>query len=169
MALSKSHTERQLEACYSEMHGGEVARDLISTARAKISSDPSLSTPPISFEDLRGEGVTDSDYQWWWGMEPLERATMLAQDDVCKAALFLQFRGQGLERGDAVDQVRKAMPSFGNPNRQGNYSVPDDRPLPRELKNRVSAAAAALGQSMTAGRHTSMNALVRDLIRQGAL
>ena len=80
----------------------------------------------------------------------------------------LDFGDQGLEPAEAVAQVRRSRPIFGDPRHPSEYQSEDDRPLPRELKSRVSTAAAMLATRVT-DRHTSMNAVVREAIRAGRI
>ncbi len=167
--LFKSALEKQLEEHYANVLSKDAAKELIATAKAKLRSDLSISTPLIGLEELRDEGVTDSDYESWWDLQALERAVMLAHDEVSKTQLLFHFRSQGAASlAEAVPQVRRALPLFGNPKHEGDYESPDDRPLPRELKQRVSGAAPSLAAGMSA-RYTSMNAFIRELIRNGQL
>jgi hypothetical protein len=165
----KSDLEKQLEELYANMLGKDAAKKLIATAKAKLKSDSSISTPPIALEELGDEGVTDSDYEWWWALQPVERAVMLAHDEASKTQLLFHLRSQGAASlGATVPQLRRAMPLFGNPRHEGDYESPDDRPLPRELKQRVSGAATSIAANMS-DRYTSMNAFIRELIRNGQL
>lgn len=168
MGFFKSSLEKQLEQTYSGLMGDEMARDLVKTAKEKVASEQALSTPPIPLDQLRSEGVTQDDWDWWWGMQPLERAAMIAVDELTKTSMLMHFRGEGLGNEDAIAMVRRSLPLFGNPNHRGEYASQDDRPLPRELKGRVTNAAAQLGSAVTA-RHTSMNALIRERLRSGGL
>ena len=169
MAFFKSRLEKELESLYTNMLGKDAAKELIGAAKEKLKSDPSISSPPIQLEELRGEGVTAADYDWWWTLQPLERAVMLATDETSKTQLLLHLRTSGAESmAAAVPQLRRAMPLFGNPNHEGSYESPDDRPLPRELKQRVSSAATSLAANMS-DQYTSMNAFIRDRIRAGEL
>jgi len=167
-SLFGSSLERQLEETYAQLHGNEYARGLISTAKAMLASDPSISSPPLAFNQIVGDGVTAEDWSWWWSLQPLERAVMLANDESFITAALVQLRVELGDINEATRQVRRKFPRFGNPRHPGDYRSTDDRPLPRELKGRVSSAALRLAGSLRES-HTSMNALVREMIRKRQL
>ena len=166
--LFGSSLERQLEDLYAGMHGRDHARALLAGAKQRLERDPSITVAPILLQQLRAEGVTDSDYRWWWDLQPLERAVMLESDEAFMASALAQCRAEGMSNDQAVARVRRTFPRFGNPSDPGDYASSGDRPLPRELKNRVSGEAMTLGAQITP-THTSMNALVRGRIRSGTL
>ena len=83
---------------------------------------------------------------------------------------FLHFKAQGNSDSEEANALtRRTMPIFGDPRRASSHESEDDRPLPRELKNRVSSAAMILGQTASEQQPTSMNAVVREFIRTGRL
>ncbi len=168
MAIFGSSLEKDLRRTYEPLLGYRAAKELIKSAKMALKRDPSIAQRPMSLPELDEEGVTHADYEQWWALQPLERAVMLTFDEVTETQMLFDFGDQGLEPAEAVAQVRRSLPIFGDPRHPGEYQSEDDRPLPRELKNRVSAAAAMLATNVT-DRHTSMNAVVREAIRAGRI
>jgi hypothetical protein len=195
----ESALERKLVQLYSGMletcgnptgDAKRTARELLALAKKQARSDPDL---PPNFADLllqrevtddstrqmlakkRAEGVTDADIKWWWGLDKLERRLLIAVDDWVRLAAFEKYRAEGLSKEQAVAQLRKSFPIFGDPDDTENVKG-DDRALPYELKERVNLWAEKgllLDESSgTAARLRSagsMNSLIRNEIRAGRL
>ncbi len=194
----KPSLERRLEGQYAEMlgtwglpkgHAKRTARQLVAMARQQARSDPNLppnfglvlierETTDDSIREMlagkRAEGVTDADIKWWWGLDNIEQRLFIVVDDWCRVASFKKYCAEGLTEEQAIAQLRKAYPIFGDP-KDARDVKGDDRPLPFELKNRVSKwADVALGKESVRDASqqppiTSMNALVRSEIRAGRL
>ena len=179
-----------LDACFAPSDEAKRAvRDLLALAKKQARSDPDL---PPNFGDLlverevtddstrqmlakkRAEGVTDADIKWWWGLDKLERRLLILVDGWSRLAAFKKYRAEGLTEEQAVAQLRKSFPIFGDPDDMKNVKG-DDRALPYELKERVNlwAEKGLLDESSgTAARLRSagsMNALIRNEIRAGRL
>jgi hypothetical protein len=89
-------------------------------------------------EKKRAEGVTDHDIRWWWNMSHLERALMVKLDQLNRHVLLRQFiEEQELGPEEAAKKLRTYDPLFGEVD-EASTGSPEDRPLPYELKERVS-------------------------------
>ena len=181
-----------IEACGNPTGDAKrTARELLALAKKQACSDPDLLP---NFADLllerevtddstrqmlakkRAEGVTDADIKWWLGLDKIERHLLIAVNDWARMAAFLKHRDEGLSEEQAVAQLRKAFPIFGDPDDTKNVRG-DDRALPFELMERVNLWAekekGLLNESSgTAARLRSagsMNALIRNEIRAGRL
>jgi len=97
-------------------------------------TDPKIKT---MLAKKRKEGVTDDDIRWWWNLHDLERRIMIQIDNIFILGTFSELCEEGFESDIAAKSVRKAYPIYGNPEDTSNTSG-DDRPLCRELKNRVN-------------------------------
>jgi hypothetical protein len=118
---------------------------------------------------LHEDGVTDDDIRWWWNLHDLERCMLAENDEMSRFALFRQAREQGQSQEEAKQQVVKHFPIFGDP----QESTGDDRPLPFELKDRINRFLESPGNQQylrsNALRFSSMNAYIRDRIKNDAL
>ena len=179
-----------LEACGNPTGDAKrTARELLATAKREARSDPDL---PPNFAGLllerevtddstrqmlakkRAEGVTDADIKWWWGLDKLERHLLIVVDDWFRLAAYKKDRAEGLSEEQAVAQLGKSFPIFGDPDDMKNVKG-DDRALPYELKERVNLWAEKGLLDESSGTATrlrsagSMNALIRNEIRAGRL
>lgn len=124
---------------------------------------------------VRAEGGTDDDIRRWWNSHDVERRLMVAQDDVFKITVMLEYtREVGLRNEDAIKRLRRHMPRFAPFNDPKTFDD-DDQPLPIELKFRVNDYMCqfapheleALREEMYT--YSSCNAFLRAKIRNGSL
>lgn len=127
----------------------------------------------------RAEGVRDEDIRWWWNLSDVERRLMIKYDDAFRLAITMSELGRTKNRSEktalqrALDAAKKKSPIYGNHD-DTSKAGGDDRPLPCELKNRVSAyiqkkksAWDKCGETIEG--FSSLNALIRKEIRAGNL
>lgn len=130
--------------------------------------------PPI-VQKLRRNGVTDQDIRWWWNMHDLERRMMVVFDDMSRTSLLIDaMERRKLDEADAAALVRKTFPIFGDPDNTA-HADGEDRPLPFELKGRVSAYMQKRTQGdpkafrEDVANFPTLNALVRHEMTKGNL
>jgi hypothetical protein len=128
-----------------------------------------------AFAPKRAEGVTDEDITLWWNMHDLERRMICKVDEMNRILLFEKLvRGDGIAEPEAARIVAKRFPVYGDPDHLV-LGTDDDRPLPFELKWRVNryiterAKADPDGFQEETEASTSLNALLRNAVRQGKL
>jgi len=126
----------------------------------------------IFVENLRKEGVKDEDIRWWWNMHDLERRIIEKIDDNTRINTFINNRKKGVSEAKATEMVRKLYPIYGDP-KYTLYTSGDNRPLPDELRIRVSAYIEKRTRTdpekykKEIEQSTTFNALVRQEIRKG--
>lgn len=134
-----------------------------------VQHDPSMRK---QLDAKRLDGVTDADIHWWWDLHDLERRMMVAVDDWSKLASFRLSKQQGLSEVEAVAHLRRFFPIFGDPTNT-THTRGDDRPLPYELKKRVSEWSTRNANDPEIKRllegASSCNAGLRSEIRAGRL
>jgi len=120
----------------------------------------------------RNEGVRDQDIRWWFNMRDLETRILLKVDDISIRSLFVKLRERGISEDEAVKEIRKRYPLFGDPD-DTSQSAGEDRPLPYELKNRINSFVQKRLQkdpetfkNEIEGSST-FNALVREELKKG--
>ena len=136
---------------------------------ARETSDPNIHR---AFEKRRAEGVTDADIRWWWNMSAFEQEHLEEQDGFNRMTLYTSLRvEQGLDRETVVKEVFRRHAKYGDP----EEGEGDDRPLPYEMKGRVTAFLEkhqrADPQAFIRRLHasSSLNAIIREEIRAGRL
>ena len=120
----------------------------------------------------RREGATDEDICWWWDMHDLERRTMVWAEDVMRAAVFLEARGNGESDEQAARDVRRIFPMYGHNPRATVVLSEQDRRLPHELRDRVNRYCERDGHASVAqqaSESSSFNAFIRQMIQKGRL
>jgi len=120
----------------------------------------------------RNEGVRDQDIRWWFNMRDLEIRILLKVDDISIHSLFDKLREHGLSEDDAAKEIRKRYPLFGDPD-DTSQSTGEDRPLPYELKNRITIFVQKRLQKdpetfkNEIEKSSTFNALVREEQKKG--
>lgn len=124
--------------------------------------------------EKRAEGVTDEDIRWWWNRDDLEIRAMLKADERIRVRAYVVRLAKDEAPDVAISSVRKHFAIFAEPS--DPIDVTDqDRPLPCELKNRVTRyiQRRSLENPEQYERDiqssSSFNALVRWEIRAGNL
>ncbi len=116
------------------------------------------------------EGVCDEDIRWWWNLNDIERRMMLKQDEVMKLALYMEELQKGKTYEEAMAEVRKFHPVYGDPD-DTTHTKGDDRPLPHELKDRINIYIEKRAQSDSEKykkdieQSSTFNALIRKEIK----
>lgn len=117
------------------------------------------------------EGATDEDIAEWWNLHDLQRRMVIWSEQVFRYSVFKSLRETGLSQDEAMRQVRREFPMYGDPTDTTNTQG-DDRPLPHELRGRVDRyrekCGAAVIEERSAG-YSSYNAFVRAEVRRGSL
>ena len=120
----------------------------------------------------RNEGVRDQDIRWWFNMRNLETKILLKVDDVSIRSLFAKLREHGFSEDKAAKEIRKRYPLFGDPD-DTSQSTGEDRPLPYELKNRITIFVQKRLQKdpetfkNEIEKSSTFNALVREEQKKG--
>jgi len=126
----------------------------------------------------RAEDVRDEDIRWWWNLSDVERRMMLKYDDACRMALtmrelrLIKCNSEKETVRRTIAAARRLSPVYGNPGDAPHAG--DDRPLPHELKNRVTAYLQKKQITIDACKDkiadfSSLNAFIRHEIRSGNL
>lgn len=121
----------------------------------------------------REDGVRDADFRWWWGMPDIERYMFEVREETIRASFFLSRSEEGLSDEEAAAALRMAFPMYGDPT-DTTHMKGDDRPLPDELKDRVSRwlmpkMADRDGFRKRLAEFSTYNALIRHEVRSGNL
>ncbi len=197
---SPAHIEKGLEKLYSEMlsrlptgmtfeQAHKEVKKAIQLCKRQATEEGTVNLP-VNYGDLiiqaaeqgesgpqriinkaRKEGATDEDIKEFWNLIDLERRMVIWSENVFRYSVFLSARESGMSADDAMLQVRKMYPTYGDPDDTSNTSG-DDTPLPHELRGRVDAYREKLGASIIKERvkqYTTYNAFIRDEIRKGSL
>lgn len=117
------------------------------------------------------DGATIEDFREFWNLPDLSRRMVQMSEEVFRYAQFTSFTERGLTADQAMLEVKKMFPMYGDPTDTSKFSA-DDRPLTQELRGRVDIyrerhGAAAISEKVK--QFSSYNALVRDEIRKGNL
>lgn len=159
---AKEESKREKMDCLPENFGNILLQ--------KEKSDPRTAQ---FFFKKRSDGVKDEDIKWWWNLHDIERRLLLTIDNWFRIAADLRYRHEdGLSDENAVAELKKAFPMFGEPDSKSDNTDPD-RPLPFELKNRINvwitekANLTYIKEEMLST--SSMNALIRDGIKAGRI
>jgi len=128
-----------------------------------------------AFAPKRAEGVTDEDIAFWWNMHDLERRMICKVDEMNRILLFEKVvQDSDTTESEAARMVAKRFPIYGDPEHLV-LETDDDRPLPFELKWRVNRYISEKTEADSDGfreeveASTSLNAILRNAVRQGKL
>lgn len=119
----------------------------------------------------RKDGATDEDIRELWNMDDLQKRMIVWSENTFHYASFIEFKKNGLNDDEAMVEVRKMFPMYGNPD-DTRHSSGDDRPLSHALRGRVDAfreKKEALYIKTKVEEYSSYNAYVREEIRNGNL
>jgi len=121
----------------------------------------------------RREGVRNKDIRSWWNRHDLQRRMVLEEDELRRFRAYeTALNKEGKTPDEAAGWVMKFLPIYGEPHEMPEEAE-DDRPLPYELRHRVTryaeqrAAADAEEYLKDIIDSSSFNALVRKQIRAG--
>lgn len=128
---------------------------------------------PRPLESLGSDGVTRADLDWYWGLPPEARAAMRYFDDAIRADMWIRCHARNLSIEDLEADLARHIPEFSN----DSSSDDADGPLPHELRRRFQAFIARIrGQqeewddwASRTEKATSMNSLIRTMIRRGKI
>jgi hypothetical protein len=122
----------------------------------------------------RSEGVRDEDIRWFWNMNDLERRMMFKFDEWSQFAHFLELKKKGLSEEKILKELKKSHPFYGDTDDTSRTSG-DDRPLPREIKDRVNIYIQKRSHTDLKNfkkdiiRSSRFNSLIRKELKQGNL
>lgn len=122
-------------------------------------------------EKARQEGATDEDIREFLNLNDLQRRMVVWSEMMFRYSYYLSCIEKGLTADDAMTEIRKTFPMYGDPDNTLNTSG-DDRLLPQELRGRIDAYREKMGTVYIKDRmkeYTSYNAFIRDEIRKGNL
>ncbi len=118
----------------------------------------------------RGDGVTSEDIRWYWTLHNITRTAMRLFDEELRGRMWMDRHAYHLCMEDLDQDIKRQLPVFGDP-----ISHDRDSPLPPELKRRFASfitrtkreQASFNEWSTRLQQASSMNALIRELIRSG--
>ncbi len=122
-------------------------------------------------DTARREGATDEDIIKYWNLSDLERRLMTAVDNIYRGAGYYKKKDEGLPNKEAVIELNRFFPLFGDPNDTSKFSG-DNRPLPFELKDRINIYCEKHGVYLNEEKikgYESMNAFLRSELKKGKL
>ena len=108
-------------------------------------------------------GALEQDIRYWWNLSDLDRRMIKWEDDLFRIATYSNLKEQGFSENDAVNQLRKSFPIYGDPTDESNL-LGQDRPLPQELHERVNDLVRIMTPELlklNAEKCSSMNAFIR--------
>ena len=127
---------------------------------------------PIHPDDK--ELVTEYDIKWWESLTLDDCKLMEQEDNVAQLALFMKLKEDSLAEEEAGRQARKSsLMYYGTLEQRDNEPLGfhgDDAKLPYILKDRANKAVIKYIRKMDKSEivaASSMNAIVRELIRTG--
>lgn len=154
----------------------KIANDIWCTGMGDYLLSVEEKDPEIKslLDTIRAEGATDQDIREYRNVPPVKRAMSDQLELMKRRALFTRFFGEGMDPEEALNKALKFIPVYGDPG-DTSHASGDDRPLPGDLKNRVTryiieeggSDPASLNSSVSG--HSSMNALIREEINAGRL
>lgn len=119
----------------------------------------------------RNEGARDEDISEWWNLHDLQRRMVVWSETVFRYATFRHHTDEGLDGSQAMAEVRRMFPMYGDPE-DTTHVLGEDRLLPNELRGRVDAYREKVGAEAIRTRssgYSTYNAFVRAEIREGRL
>lgn len=126
-------------------------------------------------QEKRADGADDEDIRVWWNLHELERRIICEVDEMHRTILFEKMVQQdGFSEEEAAWIVRRQLPVFGDPEHGSPFGV-DDRPIPFELKLRVSRYMQKRNGTDPEGFRkdveaaSTLNAFFREALRKGEL
>lgn len=131
-------------------------------------------------EKLRRNGVRDEDIRSWYNMHILERSCILYINDLIAIARFFQLTHTGdMAPDDATIALFKELPRLGDPDGADwggavrDRLTDEDRPLPIEMYNAINDFMKRHREERSfqnrLAKTTSLNAVIREELRRGAL
>jgi len=116
--------------------------------------------------------VRDEDIEWFSNLSFSDLQAFEKGDNTCKGASYLKHREEGLSEEAAAAKTRQFWPYYyGSLNTRSNDKWQgEDALLPYHIKDRVNRAAAAKKfERVQLEDSTTMNALIRKLIRSESI
>jgi hypothetical protein len=129
--------------------------------------------PPCAIHTSDRTLVRDSDVAWWNGLTLDDCKAFEQQDNITKVAALQKFMEEdGLSEEEAAKKVRRNFPFYyWALEQRENEHFPlseSDAKLPYVLKDRINRALMSRKiDHQSLSKATSLNALIRDLIRSG--
>lgn len=114
------------------------------------------------------ELVTEQDRKWFEKLTLASLQHMLEQDDTARLALFMSLIEKGTGEKDAAARVRKFHVYYytAPPDRTDEHFSGEDACLPICVKDRVNRLVPLHVNKEVAESSSSMNSIVRQLLRQ---
>lgn len=131
--------------------------------------------PPCEIHSDDRDLIRKQDTEWWESLSLNDRVALMKEDEVFRFATWRKFvESDGLSDADAGRKVRLTFPSYYmklTHRADEKFSLlASDAKLPLVLKDRVNRAVMGRIITKQAVEGTSsMNALVRQLIRAGRI
>ncbi|PJC01578.1 MAG: hypothetical protein CO073_03300 [Candidatus Komeilibacteria bacterium CG_4_9_14_0_8_um_filter_36_9] len=196
MGLFSTSIEDKLEKLYIDMfvsmgmsysEAKQSVKQMIEESKENVKQSGEDKLPPDFVDRLlteprfkhklevgRKEGVRDEDVRWWFNMHPIERQMMMKMDEFHKTTLVVSLLQDGKEMEEALRQVEKYHPIFGDPENTKKQKG-ENRPLPEQLKDRINiyiekrATNNPEQYKKDIENSSSFNALIRKEIKAGNL
>jgi len=125
--------------------------------------------------EKRADGAADEDIRSWWNLHELERRMICEVDEMHRRILFEKLvQKDKLTEEEAAWTVRRRFPVFGDPEHGSPFGA-EDRPIPFELKARVSRymekrfSTDPEGFKRDIEAETTMNSFIRAALRKGEI
>lgn len=143
------------------------------TAQAYLSMVAESPELVARLEAKKKDGATEDDIRWLWDLPDVERRMIEKDDQHTILAFILEKEDQGLSKKQAIQELRKSMPMWGDPT-DTTHTRGDDRLLPYELKRRVAAWMERYYANPQAfdtklASFSTFNAMIRSEIRAGRI
>lgn len=161
----------------------ETAREIVNESLKEVvknvKNEKVYGLPRLdSMSDLGKEGVTDSDFEWYYNIGPIRVGIITEINNVINITGVEALKDTGLSEIEAMHELRKSMPIFGEKigGRLGLLNLTErDENLPQLLQRRVEIYIARYKEQKpmkfleNLESFGTFNAFIRNEIRAGRL
>jgi hypothetical protein len=112
-------------------------------------------------------GAKEVDIRHWWNLSDLKRRMINWEDVTARIAAFRSLKQAGHSDDEALLELRKSFPVYGDPSDELNMQG-EDRPLPAEMHERVNQFVAEMFPQtlqIHSSSYSSMNAFLRMMLK----